>query len=164
MPDSLLLRTHARHVRGRFAYASARRAFPGDAAQLRQLRRWLSGLLPDAPARYDAIMVAVELATNAVKHTASGRGGIFTVEITWHAELAALRIAVSDGGAPPRSRACASPEVLGENGRGLQVVRALAARSGAYGGRCGGLTWADIPWSEFASWNGRGGIAGGVGA
>jgi hypothetical protein len=53
--------------------------FPGNEAELRPLREWLPGS-PDAPARDDAIMVAVELATNAVKHTASGQGGFFAVE------------------------------------------------------------------------------------
>jgi hypothetical protein len=47
-----------------------RRDFPGNEAELRPLREWLAGLLPDVPARDDAIMVAVELTTNAVKHTA----------------------------------------------------------------------------------------------
>jgi anti-sigma regulatory factor (Ser/Thr protein kinase) len=77
-----------------------RRDFPGNEAELWPLREWLARLLPDAPARDDEIMVAVELATNAVKHTASGQGGFFAVEITWHAQPATVRIAVADGGAP----------------------------------------------------------------
>ena len=56
-----------------------RRVFSGQAAQLRELRRWLTALLPEAPARDDVLMVAVELATNAIKHSASRRDGFFAV-------------------------------------------------------------------------------------
>jgi hypothetical protein len=116
-------------------------------AEVRRLRRWLRELLPDVPARDDVIIVAVELAANAVRHTASGCGGVFTVEITWRAAPCTVRIAVADGGAPARPQAAAAPGPLSEHGRGLQVVRALAARSGAHGDHRGGLTWADVPWT-----------------
>ncbi len=52
-----------------------RRVFPGRDDQVREVRHWLAGLLPGAPERDDVVMVAVELATNAIRHTASGRGG-----------------------------------------------------------------------------------------
>ena len=48
------------------------RLFRGQETELRQLRRWLAGLLPDSCARDDLISVAVELGTNAIQHTASG--------------------------------------------------------------------------------------------
>ncbi len=38
-----------------------RRVFPGDERQLGVLRRWLSSLLPDCPARSDVLSVATEL-------------------------------------------------------------------------------------------------------
>jgi anti-sigma regulatory factor (Ser/Thr protein kinase) len=125
-----------------------RRVFPGHAAQLRQVRRWLSGLLPDVPARDDVILVAVELATNAVKHTASGRGGSFAVAITWLAESAGVRIAVADDGTATGPQAARGPDLLSEHGRGLAVVRGLATRSGARGDHRGGLTWAEVPWTR----------------
>jgi hypothetical protein len=59
-----------------------RRVFPGRDDQVREVRRWLAGLLPGAPERDDAIVVAVELVTNAIRHTASGRGGLVMVEVT----------------------------------------------------------------------------------
>jgi anti-sigma regulatory factor (Ser/Thr protein kinase) len=73
----------------------------GEEREVRTVRRWIAGLLPDCASRDDVITVAVELATNAVKFTASGRGGAdgwFAIELTWHA--AAVRVAVADGGAP----------------------------------------------------------------
>src|SRR6266851_5598493 len=81
-----------------------RRVFPGEERQLGLLRRWLEVLLPECPARGDVAYVATELGTNAVRHTASGRGGWFAVEITWHQQ--AVRVAVTDGGAP------GAPQVL----------------------------------------------------
>src|SRR5215470_4804746 len=49
------------------------RRFPGEERQISGLRRWLAGLLPECPSRDDVVTVAVELATNTLKFTASGR-------------------------------------------------------------------------------------------
>ena len=73
------------------------RLFRGQESELRQLRHWLTGLLPDSPGRDDLISVAVELGTNAVQHTASGDGGWFTVEIALLSPV--IRISVTDQGA-----------------------------------------------------------------
>jgi len=40
--------------------------FPGEERQLAVLRRWLATLLPACPARDDVILVATELASNAI--------------------------------------------------------------------------------------------------
>src|ERR1700691_930218 len=79
-----------------------RRAFPGDDAQISVLRRWLECLLPPCPARDDLMNVAVELGTNAVRHTASGIGGQFVVEVTWWMQM--TRVAVYDDGSPKSPR------------------------------------------------------------
>jgi hypothetical protein len=155
-----------------------RGVFPGRGAELGQLRRWLASLLPDAPARDDVVLVAVELATNAIKHTASGKGGYFTVEITCAGEPGTVRVTVTDGGAAAGPVWPASPDPLDGHGLGLQLVRALTARSGASGDSCGRRVWAEVPWSSAAgepapaavpaagvnghqtralAWNGRGG-------
>ena len=73
------------------------RLFRGQESELRQLRHWLTGLLPDSPGRDDLISVAVELGTNAVQHTASGVGGWFTVEIASLPPV--IRVSVTDEGA-----------------------------------------------------------------
>ena len=75
-----------------------RRVFPGHEAELRQVRYWLAELLPDCPARSDVVTVTIELAANAVRHSASGLGGFFAVELSWLANPAAVRIAVADAG------------------------------------------------------------------
>jgi hypothetical protein len=75
-----------------------RQVLRGEAGQLRVLRRWLVSMLPDCPARDDVISVATELASNALRHTASGRGGWFAVEITRYPSV--IRIAVAGQGGP----------------------------------------------------------------
>src|ERR1039457_164547 len=145
-----------------------RRVFPGEERQLGVLRRWLASLLPDCPARDDVTSGATELGSNALVHTASGQGGWFTVEITWH--KSAVRVAVADCGAPAGPRVIDNPE--GEHGRGLLVVRELSARTGACGDERGRLVWADVPWDagdaepaspqdryEAAIRDGQGGLA-----
>ena len=121
-----------------------RRVFPGEAGQLGVLRRWLELLLPECPARGDVAYVATELGANAVRHTASGQGGWFAVEITMHRQ--AVRVAVADGGAPGEPRVLDDP--MGEHGRGLLVVQGLSARTGVSGDHRGRLVWADVPWPD----------------
>jgi anti-sigma regulatory factor (Ser/Thr protein kinase) len=122
-----------------------RRVFPGQDDQVREVRRWLTGLLPAIPERDDAVVVAVELVTNAIRHTASGRGGLVMVEVTWCGTV--LRLAVADGGAPEGPRLAGAPGGLAEGGRGLHLVRALAASTGVCGDPRGRLVWADIGWT-----------------
>src|SRR5689334_15266296 len=122
-----------------------RRVFPGRDDQVREVRRWLAGLLPGVPERDDVVVVAVELVTNAIRHTASGHGGLVMVEVTWCGP--ALRVAVADDGAPGAPRLAAGPGGLGEGGRGLHLVRALAGSTGVCGDHRGRLVWADMGWS-----------------
>jgi serine/threonine-protein kinase RsbW len=123
-----------------------RRVFRGEERQLSVMRRWLATLLPDCPARDDVATVATELASNAVRHTASGLGGWFSVEVTWH--RSAVRVAVTDGGAPSGPRMIDDPE--GEHGRGLLVVHGLSAHSGTCGDERGRMVWADVFWGDDA--------------
>jgi hypothetical protein len=111
-----------------------RRAFFGEERELGTLRRWLESLLPEHPARDDVVLVATELATNAVLHTASGQGGWFEVDITWRSP--AVRIAVIDSGAPTGPRLIEDP---GSNhGRGLRVRGDVKGR----------WVWADVLWGD----------------
>ncbi len=120
-----------------------RRVYPGEERQLRALRRWLAGLLPPCAARDDVVSVAVELGTNALKFTSSGRGGWFGVEITWSGQV--VRVAVADSGAPTGPELIDDPSA--EHGRGLLMVRALSTRTGVTGDQRGRLVWAEVPWS-----------------
>ena len=121
---------------------SWQQVYRGDEAQIRELRRWLTELLPECAARDDVITVAAELATNAVKHTATGRDGSFGVEVSWRDS--AVRVVIADQGAPGGPRLIDDP--MGEHGRGLHVVRGLSARTGVAGDWRGRLVWAEVPW------------------
>jgi hypothetical protein len=121
-----------------------RRSFPGDERQLSQLRRWLACLLPRCPALDDVTAVANELCSNAIRHSLSGRGGQFAVEISWYGP--AVRVAVADSGAPTGPRLIDDP--AGEHGRGLVVVAGLSVRTGVVGDHRGRLVWADIRWED----------------
>jgi serine/threonine-protein kinase RsbW len=118
-------------------------AFPGREREAREVRRWLASLLPDCATRDDVTSAATELATNAIRHTASGRGGRFTVEITWDAGN--VRVAVADGGAPTGPHLAAGG--ADEHGRGLVLLAGLASQTGVLGDYRGRVVWADVPWA-----------------
>jgi Histidine kinase-like ATPase domain len=120
-----------------------RRILPGEEPKLSELRRWLVTLLPECPSRDDVISVATELASNALQHTASGRGGWFGVEITWYPSV--VRVAVADRGGPAEPQVIEDPDA--ERGRGLLLVRGLSVRTGVVGDQRGRLVWADIAWT-----------------
>jgi serine/threonine-protein kinase RsbW len=121
-----------------------RQAFPGHELQLHRLRRWLESLLPACPARDDVLLVAVELAANAIAHTASGHGGWFLTEITWHGPV--VRVVVADGGSEEEPHLVDDP--MAEHGRGLRLVRELSTRMGMAGDARGRMVWAEISWSQ----------------
>ncbi|MBV9794532.1 MAG: ATP-binding protein [Actinobacteria bacterium] len=146
------------------------RLFRGQESELRQLRDWLTGLLPDSSARDDLISVAVELGTNAVQHTASGDGGWFTVEVASLGPV--LRVAVTDEGAtgaPPLADDPFTDAVTAgppghpaddldgycdddsDCGRGLIIVRALSVASGVCGNGSGRTVWAEVAATPPAS-------------
>jgi anti-sigma regulatory factor (Ser/Thr protein kinase) len=132
-----------RNAGGQRAAASPRwrRVFPGEERQLGVLRRWLTSLLPECPARDDVISVATELASNALLHTYSG-GGSFGMEVTW--DRSTVAVAVADSGGPAEPHVIDDPG--GESGRGLLLVRALSVRTGVNGGDQGRTVWAQIAW------------------
>jgi anti-sigma regulatory factor (Ser/Thr protein kinase) len=115
----------------------------GEERQLAILRRWISSLLPACPGRDDVVMVANELASNAIRHTASGRDGWFAVEMTWYGNL--VRVAVADCGGPKEPVVIEDPG--GESGRGLFLVQQLSAGMGMSGNHSGRWVWADITWA-----------------
>jgi serine/threonine-protein kinase RsbW len=120
------------------------RVFPGKADQLRVVRRWLTDLLPPCEPLDDVILVASELGSNAVRHTASGQGGKFAVEIAWAADV--VRVAVADEGGPSEPRIVEAAD--DEGGRGLLAVREVSAGTGFAGDGNGRLVWADVLWAE----------------
>lgn len=98
------------------------RVFPATADQAGEARRFLAGLLGGHPAAADAIACLGELVGNSVRHSDSARpGGTFSVRL--RRSGAAIRIEVTDQGGVWR----AGPGGDDEHGRGLMIVRALAA-------------------------------------
>jgi hypothetical protein len=121
-----------------------RRVFPGHERELSALRRWLSSLLPECPERDDVLIVANELGSNAIRHTASGRGGRFAVEVAWHRSM--VQVAVADWGGPAEPKVIDDPD--GEHGRGLMLVRALSVHTGVAGDQRGRLVWSQLAWHD----------------
>ncbi|MEV6983903.1 ATP-binding protein [Sphaerisporangium sp. NPDC051017] len=125
-----------------------RREFPGDAAQLREVRRFVNGVLLDHPARDDTVSCVVELAANAIRHSRSGQRGTFSVELGLSGQI--VRIVVSDAGgsAVPSIQQGTNDELL-EGGRGLAMVAALSSRMGVEGDDLGRTVWAELRWDAL---------------
>ncbi|MFF2811931.1 ATP-binding protein [Streptomyces sp. NPDC058000] len=113
------------------------------------LAQW--GLPPGSADADDLLLIVSELATNAVLHT-RGRSPAFTVELRLECEEQ-LCLGITDGHPRPPRRLPAA--VQQDNGRGLVIIRSLAAE---HGGRlwvepvaAGGKTvWVTVPWPPSA--------------
>lgn len=127
---------------------------PSDPASVPTARRFVAEVLDgwgldDAGDRADGIRLMVsELATNAVLHT-FGQSPTFTVDVRLEREER-LRIGVTDS--HPRWPRRLPAAVQQDNGRGMVIIRSLAAEAG---GRLsvspteeGGKTvWITLPWT-----------------
>lgn len=120
------------------------RSYPGQRGQIRLVRATLAALLEDCPLVGDAVLIASELAANAVVHTNSAApGGWFTVR----AEACPgeyVRIEVGDQGGQwaPRGHQDGRPH-------GLDLINALAGAGnwGIHGDAEHGRTaWARLDW------------------
>jgi anti-sigma regulatory factor (Ser/Thr protein kinase) len=122
------------------------REFAGQKAQVHAVRAWVGGFLPACDALDDLILIATELATNAVTHTRSGGvGGRLTVDVTWSLDCA--RVVVGDQGSD-EAPGCPGEDQPddAENGRGLLMVAALSSAWGLAGNAAARWVWADVPW------------------
>ncbi len=120
------------------------RTYRGTPASVPEARRFVGELLAGCPAREMLMTCVSELCANAIAHTASGRGGVFTVEVGCPRDGVA-RIAVTDDGGPSVP-AAGSLDLMAEGGRGLAMVAACTSRWGfsdAYPGR---TVWAEACW------------------
>jgi anti-sigma regulatory factor (Ser/Thr protein kinase) len=114
-----------------------------------EARRFVAELLAGCPACEVLVICASELCANAIAHTASGQGGVFTVEVGCPRDGVA-RIAVTDDGGPSLPAAGSldpmALDQMAEGGRGLALVAACTSRWGyadAYPGR---TVWAEACW------------------
>jgi anti-sigma regulatory factor (Ser/Thr protein kinase) len=117
------------------------RVFSGERDRVAHARHFVASLLAGHPAADEAVLLTSELATNAVLHTASGRGGFFRVVVCLAGER--VRIEVHDGGSDtaPDVHVPSAPE---ESGSGLFLVASIAARWGHRGGPDGRMVWFEV--------------------
>ena len=123
---------------------SCARTYRGMPASVPEARRFVGELLAGCPARETLMTCVSEFCANAIAHTASGRGGVFTVEVDCSRDGVA-RVAVTDDGGASVPRA-GSLDLMAEGGRGLAMVAACTSRWGfaeAYPGR---TVWAEASW------------------
>jgi anti-sigma regulatory factor (Ser/Thr protein kinase) len=86
----------------------------------------------------DANLLVSELVTNALEHSASGRGGSFTVAV--HHRSADMRIEVADQG----GRWLPGDTSDGLHGRGLVIVGSVARVWGITGDDSGRTVWFEL--------------------
>ena len=113
----------------------------GRPEHVRQARADARGLLAGHPAADEVILCLSELAANAVLHSDSRRpGGTFTVRIE-SCPGAHIRIEVEDNGGP-----WVAPAPDPASGRGLDIIRVLAAEWGVATSPAGRIVWARFTW------------------
>jgi anti-sigma regulatory factor (Ser/Thr protein kinase) len=111
------------------------RTFDGCPRQAREVRAFVSALLPGCPYLDDVLLAVDELVVNALRHTKSGQaGGSFIVEVARDAEGVAVSVADEGGAADP---AAVQADELDECGRGLRTVSLLATTWGWHGNDAG---------------------------
>ena len=127
---------------GSFA-VTVTRAFPGSPDQISRVREFVRLVLGPVPVAQEAVLLASELATNAVLHTASGNGGTFEVAV--RRTPSAVRIDVRDAG----SHQVPVPHLqahLVEEGRGLSLVNLVADGWGHSGDQDGRSVFFELDW------------------
>lgn len=121
------------------------RDYPGTADQLHQVRADLTKLSDGWPVTDELVLLASELATNAVLHTRSGHPGrTFTVRATVYPGHYAWVEVIDQGGA---WTADAHDE---EHGRGLAIVASVAGEDnwGIDGNSAVRVAWFRLNWPE----------------
>jgi len=116
--------------------------FDADPRLGRQVRHWITSAISghDCPVdAADAALVVTELFSNAVRHGPAG-GRVLVGYCLWRH---GARLVVCDGGGSGTPRLIQDGE-LAEDGRGLHVVDALAARWGSFH-----LAGAQAVWCDF---------------
>ena len=120
-----------------------RRIFPGADSQVGRARLFVGDVLDGCPVSDDAVLLTSELVTNAITHTASGRGG--KVVVTVYRADTRVRVDVKDDGSDQAPVVCPVGEDR-ESGFGLGLVELMADRWGHCGGRRGRVVWFMLEW------------------
>ncbi|HEX6470391.1 MAG TPA: ATP-binding protein [Streptosporangiaceae bacterium] len=119
-----------------------RRTFPGRLDQASAVRAFVAALFPGCPRLDDMLLAVDELVVNALRHTKSGQGGSFLVEVWRNVDRVA--ISVTDEGGPLEPVAT-DADVLAECGRGLRTVSFVADSWGWHGNHRGRTVSAFFP-------------------
>jgi serine/threonine-protein kinase RsbW len=126
-----------------------RRVFPGRPEQVAQARRFVARVLDTCPVMDDALLCASELASNAIRHTRTGRSGKFQV-LVWRGRASACVAVLDDGSDTIPAPTPGVPGRLAESGHGLLTVQALAAWWGHHtyrdGSTRGTAVWFRLDW------------------
>ncbi|MBS2545315.1 ATP-binding protein [Catenulispora sp. NL8] len=123
---------------------------PGSTECIHEARTWVRDTLGENQGVDDAVLVASELATNAIRHSASGRpGGTFTLHVAaftdrWH-------VRVDDAGGLSVPRIQTVDDDHDEAGRGLAMVASLSLRWGVFGDYRARGVWAEVPIPDSVS-------------
>lgn len=123
----------------------AQRSFPPTLEAASDARRYTNEVLGawGVAVREDAVLVAAELAANAVRHAASP----FVLSLSLYGDRPLygdrLRVAVHDDDPTPPHPLEETSAATG--GRGLLIVRRLATSWGWEAGRGGKTVWATVP-------------------
>jgi serine/threonine-protein kinase RsbW len=122
-----------------------RHSYPGRADQVPRVRAFLARGLDGCPAAADAVLMADELAANAVLHTHSGEpSGVFTVHVEiCDGQWAHVGVEDEGGPTPPRLRTNGDGD---EGGQGLRIVAALADTWGVTGDVVARTVWFRLGW------------------
>lgn len=115
-----------------------RSRLPGTAEHVARARQWLRTALDGCPVTEDAALLLSEVATNALAHSASGRGGGFTVTVLHRSGDVRVEVADQGGLWLPET---AEDEV---HGRGLVIVSSLARAWGITGDEAGRTVWFEL--------------------
>jgi hypothetical protein len=116
------------------------RCFPGRADQIRHARGFLAALLDRCPAADDAVLLASELAANAVAHSASGQpGGAFILRAHVD-EDGCVHVEAEDQGGSAWDGDLSGAEPP----HGLYLLRVLSTACGTWRGERGWVTWFTI--------------------
>ena len=119
--------------------------YPGTADQARHVRADLAKVAGDCPVLDELVLLASELATNAILHSRSGHpAGTFTVRATLYPDHYAW-VEVTDHGGT-----WTTDQADDEQGRGLAIVAAVAGDGnwGFDGGSASRTAWFRLNWDR----------------
>lgn len=112
---------------------------PGMPSSVPVARRLVREAVPGCPRADDLVVAVSELVTNAIVHSASGRGGSFTMQVRTEPRWA--RVEITDEGPAPAGTSKRS-------GWGLEIVSGVTDKSAAVIQPDGCRTaWCEVTWS-----------------